>query len=82
MNWLMDSAVLVPRLPSIRPVTSLWVTSFCGEIVDYGPGTARNLKRGTRVCSVPFLIRADGLPVIGFSAETPGEYGEYIRLTA
>jgi threonine dehydrogenase-like Zn-dependent dehydrogenase len=54
---------------------------FCGEIVDYGPGTARKLKPGTRVCSVPFLIRADGLRVIGLSHETPGGYGEYMRLT-
>jgi threonine dehydrogenase-like Zn-dependent dehydrogenase len=54
---------------------------FCGEIVDHGPGTVRNLKPGTRVCSVPFLIRADGLRLIGFSDETPGGYGEYMRLT-
>jgi threonine dehydrogenase-like Zn-dependent dehydrogenase len=54
---------------------------FCGEIVDYGPGTTRRLKTGTGVCSMPFLIRADGLRFIGYSDETPGGYGEYIRLT-
>jgi threonine dehydrogenase-like Zn-dependent dehydrogenase len=54
---------------------------FCGEIVDHGRATTRNLKPGTRVCSVPFLIRADGLRLIGFSDETPGGYGEYMRLT-
>lgn len=54
---------------------------FCGEIVDYGPSTTRPLKPGTRVCSMPFLIRADGLRFIGYSDETPGGYGEYIRLT-
>jgi threonine dehydrogenase-like Zn-dependent dehydrogenase len=54
---------------------------FCGEIVDYGPNTTQKLKPGTRVCSMPFLIRADGLRFIGYSDETPGGYGEYIRLT-
>lgn len=54
---------------------------FCGEIVDYGPNTAKKLKPGTKVCSMPFLIRADGLRFIGYSDETPGAYGEYMRLT-
>jgi threonine dehydrogenase-like Zn-dependent dehydrogenase len=54
---------------------------FCGEIVDYGPKTTRALKPGTTVCSMPFLIRADGLRFIGYSDETPGGYGEYVRLT-
>lgn len=30
---------------------------------------------------MPFLIRADGLRFIGYSDETPGAYGEYMRLT-
>jgi threonine dehydrogenase-like Zn-dependent dehydrogenase len=54
---------------------------FCGEIVDYGPNTTHRLKPGTTVCSMPFLIRGDGLRFIGYSDETPGGYGEYIRLT-
>ncbi len=54
---------------------------FCGEIVDYGPRTNRKLKVGARVCSIPFLVRPDGLRVVGYSDETPGGYGEYMRLT-
>ena len=30
---------------------------------------------------MPFLVRGDGLRFIGYSDETPGAYGEYIRLT-
>jgi threonine dehydrogenase-like Zn-dependent dehydrogenase len=30
---------------------------------------------------MPFLIRSDGLRLIGYSDETPGGYGEYMRLT-
>lgn len=54
---------------------------FCGEIIDYGPQTKRKLKIGTRICSIPFLVRPDGLRVVGYSDETPGGYGEYMRLT-
>jgi threonine dehydrogenase-like Zn-dependent dehydrogenase len=54
---------------------------FCGELVEHGPNATKRLKLGTRVCSMPFLVRADGLRFIGYSDDTPGGYGEYIRLT-
>lgn len=54
---------------------------FCAEIVDHGPGTRRTLAVGTRVCSRPMLIRADGPHTIGYSNDDPGGYGEYMRLT-
>ena len=54
---------------------------FCAEIVDHGPGTERRLKTGTRVCSMPVLLRADGRQTIGYSNDHPGGYGEYMRLT-
>ena len=54
---------------------------FCAEIVDHGPGTARALRIGTRVCSRPTLLRATGPQSIGYSNDNPGGYGEYMRLT-
>src|SRR6266702_6888161 len=54
---------------------------FCAEVVDYGPGTRKRLKVGTRVCSTPSLSRASGDEGIGYSAENPGGFGEYMRLT-
>ncbi len=54
---------------------------FCAEIVDYGPGTSRNLKPGTRVCSMPLLIRGSRIEVVGYSNDNPGGYGEFMRLT-
>jgi threonine dehydrogenase-like Zn-dependent dehydrogenase len=54
---------------------------FCAEIVDHGLGTSRALKTGTRVCSRPSLIRADGPRAVGYSNDTPGGYAEYMRLT-
>jgi threonine dehydrogenase-like Zn-dependent dehydrogenase len=54
---------------------------FCAEIVDHGPGTARTLPVGARVCSRPVLLRDTGPQTIGYSNEHPGGYGEYMRLS-
>jgi threonine dehydrogenase-like Zn-dependent dehydrogenase len=54
---------------------------FCAEVVEHGPGTTRALAPGTRVCSRPTLIRADGPRTVGYSNDTPGGYAEYMRLT-
>jgi threonine dehydrogenase-like Zn-dependent dehydrogenase len=54
---------------------------FCAEIVDHGPDTKKQLKVGTRVCSMPVLIRPDGVQTVGYSNDNPGGYGEYMRLT-
>src|ERR1700758_4512975 len=34
---------------------------FCAEVVDHGPGSSKALKTGTRVCSLPVLIRPAGV---------------------
>jgi D-arabinose 1-dehydrogenase-like Zn-dependent alcohol dehydrogenase len=34
---------------------------YVGEIVDYGLGSARKLRSGTRVTSLPVMFRPDGL---------------------
>ena len=54
---------------------------FRAEIVDHGPSTERRLKAGTRVCSMPVLLRADGRQPVGYSNEHPGGYAEYMRLS-
>jgi threonine dehydrogenase-like Zn-dependent dehydrogenase len=54
---------------------------FCAEIVDHGPQTERRLKAGTRVCSMPVLVRPEGRQTIGYSNDHPGGYAEYMRLT-
>jgi threonine dehydrogenase-like Zn-dependent dehydrogenase len=54
---------------------------FCAEIVDHGPGTTRRLAAGTRVCSMPVLLRGEGRQTIGYSNDHPGGYAEYMRLT-
>jgi threonine dehydrogenase-like Zn-dependent dehydrogenase len=54
---------------------------FCCEIVDYGPGTTRKLKSGTRVCSLPALVTLQGIEGIGYSNENVGGYAEAMLLS-
>jgi threonine dehydrogenase-like Zn-dependent dehydrogenase len=54
---------------------------FCAEIVDHGPGAAKTLRAGTRVCSMPVLLRPSGVETVGYSNDNPGGYAEYMRLT-
>ena len=54
---------------------------YVAEVVSYGPGCHQEIAVGSRVCSVPFLLK-DGVPVsIGASTQTTGAYGEYFLLT-
>jgi threonine dehydrogenase-like Zn-dependent dehydrogenase len=54
---------------------------FCCEIVDYGAGTARKLKPGTRVCSLPALVTPGGIEGIGYSNDNVGAYAERMLLS-
>lgn len=54
---------------------------FCAEVVEYGPSTKGKLKAGTRVCSMPVLVRSHGVETVGYSNDNPGGYGEFMRLT-
>jgi threonine dehydrogenase-like Zn-dependent dehydrogenase len=54
---------------------------FCCEIIDYGPGTQGKLKAGTRVCSLPALLTAEGPKGIGYSNDYVGGYAEQMVLS-
>lgn len=50
---------------------------FCGEVVDYGPGTRRTPRRGTPVVAMPLLRRGNKeVHGIGLSTMAPGAYAE------
>ena len=53
---------------------------FCAEVLDFGPGTERALRAGTRVCSVPVIAGPDGLEGIGYSNRYPGGLAERMVL--
>ncbi|MEO8115277.1 MAG: zinc-binding dehydrogenase [Phenylobacterium sp.] len=54
---------------------------FCAEILDHGPGSARALKAGTRVVSVPATLTATGVELLGFSNRLPGGFAERMLLS-
>ena len=54
---------------------------FCCEVLDYGPGTARRFKPGTKVCSLPALLMPAGIESIGYSNDNVGAYAERMLLS-
>lgn len=55
---------------------------FCCEVLDYGPRTERRIKPGTRVCSMPLMMEADGPKGMGYSNTYVGGYAERMVLSA
>lgn len=53
---------------------------FCAEILDHGPGAQKLLKAGTRVVSMPVVMRPEGFEAVGYSNLYPGGYGEQMVL--
>lgn len=53
---------------------------YVGEILDYGPGSARPLKTGTRVTSQPVVRSGGGNSIVGQSHDCPGGFGELLLL--
>jgi 2-desacetyl-2-hydroxyethyl bacteriochlorophyllide A dehydrogenase len=51
------------------------------RIEEFGPDTRRTLRRGDRVCSVPFVARGGASVLLGSNPETPGAYAERLVLT-
>jgi len=49
---------------------------FCGEVLEYGKGSRKVFKPGTRVCALPFLKRGESTDLIGFSERSNGAYAE------
>ena len=55
---------------------------FCAEILDHGPGSAKALKAGTRVVSVPVaLTPTGGMELLGYSNRLPGGFSERMLLS-
>ncbi|MCV7380301.1 alcohol dehydrogenase [Mycobacterium alsense] len=51
---------------------------FCGEVLDYGPGTRKAPRRGVRVVALPLLRRGNEVHGIGLSTQAPGAYAEQL----
>jgi threonine dehydrogenase-like Zn-dependent dehydrogenase len=49
---------------------------FCGTVLDFGPGSKRKIKPGTRVVAVPALKRGEAIDMVGFSPRSNGALAE------
>jgi threonine dehydrogenase-like Zn-dependent dehydrogenase len=49
---------------------------FCGEVIDFGRGTRKSPKTGTRVVALPLVRRGKDVHPTGLSAKAPGAYAE------
>src|ERR1700760_1594019 len=54
---------------------------FSAEVLDYGPGSQRRFKTGTRVVSMPVLAGPTRQGGVGYSNEFPGGYSERMLLS-
>ncbi|HXY93326.1 MAG TPA: zinc-binding dehydrogenase [Acidimicrobiia bacterium] len=54
---------------------------FVGEVVAHGPDCTGELAVGTRVTSIPILLRGDGTQVIGQHPDAPGSFGEFLLVS-
>jgi threonine dehydrogenase-like Zn-dependent dehydrogenase len=54
---------------------------FCAEVVEHGTDTQKTVAVGSRVCSVPMLLRQSGPQAVGYSNSVPGGYAEYMLLS-
>lgn len=53
---------------------------ICGEVLDYGAGSKRKLKPGTRVVATPILRHGKDIDMVGLSARSTGGYAERMLL--
>src|SRR5688500_493609 len=51
---------------------------FCGEVLEYGPGCAKRVAPGERVCAVPLRRQGDRIDFVGLSQNSPGGYAERV----
>jgi threonine dehydrogenase-like Zn-dependent dehydrogenase len=78
-------ADIVKHFPGRKPMDLnrdvVFGHEFCCEVIDYGPGTQKRFRPGTRVCSIPVLLGAAGLQGIGYSNDLVGGYAERMVLS-
>lgn len=76
------SAPTGPGCRSTHPTTMPMGHEYCGEIVEYGPDTARAWPVGNlRITATPALFTPDGLRIIGMAIDAPGGFGEYFLVS-
>src|ERR1700759_2553115 len=78
---MVEMAKYVGRKPMDLARDVVFGHEFCCEVLDYGPGGQGRFKPGTRVCSLPALLTAEGPQSIGYSNSNIGGYAECMLLS-
>lgn len=68
-----------PALPSAKDAF-VFGHEICAEVLDYGPGSKRKLKPGTRVVAPPIVRWGAEIDMAGLSARSNGGYAERMLL--
>lgn len=68
-----------PALPSAQDAF-VFGHEICAEVLDYGPGSKRKLKPGTRVVAPPIVRWGSEIDMAGLSARSNGGYAEQMLL--
>lgn len=68
-----------PALPSAKEAF-VFGHEICAEVLDYGPGSKRKLKPGTRVVAPPIVRWGNEIDMAGLSARSNGGYAEQMLL--
>ena len=79
---MVDISRRAGRLPMDLSRDVVMGHEFCCEVIDYGPGTEKRVKPGTRVCAMPVMLEADGPKGMGYSNAYVGGYAEQMLLAA
>ncbi len=79
---MVDISRRAGRLPMDLSRDVVMGHEFCCEVIDYGPGTEKKVKPGTRVCAMPVMLEADGPKGMGYSNAYVGGYAEQMLLAA
>ena len=69
----------IGSMDSSRPM--VFGHEFSAEVLDYGPGSERRFKPGTRVVSMPIVAGPSGMDTVGYSNTHPGGFAERMLLT-
>jgi threonine dehydrogenase-like Zn-dependent dehydrogenase len=70
-----------PRFVYDRDRDTVMGHEFVGEVVGHGPDCSGDFPLGSRVTSIPILIRGNDILVIGHDPDAPGAYGELMLVS-
>jgi threonine dehydrogenase-like Zn-dependent dehydrogenase len=78
----MDHPYSAPRFAWDSDRDTIMGHEFIGEVVGHGPGCSGDFPIGSRVTSLPLLIRHGAEPrVIGHDPDAPGAFGELMLVS-